>query len=225
MDSVHDLGGLDGLGSPDPDDDAIYHETWEAKADGLGSAVSTQGYWHTSELRHARARLEPAYYLSSSYMGRKLGGYEMLCVEKGLVTTDELIERVEAIGTAERYEEGLPQREDPELARQLRDSNVNKGGGELPPQHEPAFAVGDAVRVRNRHPRGHTRCPRYARRAVGTVVTHHGTSALPDARAHGERRLEPLYSVEFDAGELWGPDRTGDHAVTLNCWEPYLEAP
>ena len=31
-----------------------------------------------------------------------------------------------------------------------------------------------------------------------------------------------LYSVRFDAHELWGPDTTAS-AVHVDCWEHYLE--
>jgi len=31
-----------------------------------------------------------------------------------------------------------------------------------------------------------------------------------------------LYTVRFDAKELWGPDTTAG-SVCVDCWEPYLE--
>lgn len=224
MDGVHDLGGLDGLGPLGEKDDATFHETWEAKVDSMMSVMIAQGYWSAPELRYARARLEPSVYLSSSYDGRKLGALEMLCIEKGLIDAEELFARIDDVGTTARYEDGLPSREDPELTARIRAGQLDKGG-ELPPQTEPAFEPGAKVRVRNIHPEGHTRCPRYVRRARGTVVEVHPTTELPDASVHGEHRLERLYSVEFDADELWGADHPGNHQVALNLWESYLEEP
>jgi len=47
---------------------------------------------------------------------------------------------------------------------------------------------------------------------------------FPDANAHGEEQAEPLYTVAFEARELWGPDaeNPGD-TVHIDLWEPYLE--
>ena len=111
------------------------------------------------------------------------------------------------------------------MVQRIRESNLNKGGGERPPQVDPAFELGQTVRVRNRHPKDHTRCPRYVRRATGIVDRVHGTSELPDAKVKGERQLEPLYSVRFESTELWGDDHPESHDVTLNLWESYLTEP
>ena len=93
----------------------------------------------------------------------------------------------------------------------------------------PRFAVGDRVRTRRPArnvdvPGGHTRLPGYAAGVVGEVILLHGCHVLPDAHAHGlGERPEPLYSVRFDAGVLWGaPERAGD-TVSCDLWESYLE--
>ena len=44
-------------------------------------------------------------------------------------------------------------------------------------------------------------------------------SASAPARA-AEPRVEPVYAVAFAAAALWG---AGDHSVTVNLWESYLE--
>jgi hypothetical protein len=83
------------------------------------------------------------------------------------------------------------------------------------------FGVGDRVRARRVDPPHHTRLPRYARGAVGTVTGVLGRYPLPDRSA---RRLaagpEPVYTVAFAAGELFGE---GDHTVTIDLWESYLQ--
>ena len=82
------------------------------------------------------------------------------------------------------------------------------------------FSPGDRVRTSRTDPPHHTRLPRYARGAVGTVVEHQGRHPLPDRRA---RQLpaepEPVYTVRFAAAELFGE---GDHTVTIDLWESYL---
>ena len=88
---------------------------------------------------------------------------------------------------------------------------------------EPRFGPGDHVRVRDWHPPGHTRCPRYVRGRAGTVVRVDGTYSVPDVEAHGTaRRHEPTYSVRFDAADLW---RDGQHGVSVHVdlWDNYLE--
>jgi nitrile hydratase len=87
----------------------------------------------------------------------------------------------------------------------------------------PRFVVGDRVRVREWHPPGHTRCPRYVRGKAGTVVRVDGTHSVPDIEAHGTaRRYEPTYSVRFDAADLW---QDGQHGVSVHVdlWDSYLE--
>ena len=82
------------------------------------------------------------------------------------------------------------------------------------------FRPGDRVRARRADPPHHTRLPRYARGAVGTVLERQGHYPLPDDRA---RRLpaepEPVYTVRFAAAELFGE---GDHTVTVDLWESYI---
>jgi hypothetical protein len=82
------------------------------------------------------------------------------------------------------------------------------------------IAVGARVRARNTDPDGHTRIPRYVRGHTGEVVAVLGEWVLPDASARGVRQPEKCYAVRFPAAELWG---SGDHTVTVDLWESYLE--
>ena len=83
------------------------------------------------------------------------------------------------------------------------------------------FRIGDRVRTRRTDPAYHTRLPRYARGAAGTVTDLLGRYPLPD---RSSRRLaaepEPVYTVAFAARELFGE---GGHTVTIDLWESYLE--
>ncbi len=90
---------------------------------------------------------------------------------------------------------------------------------------QPKFAVGDPVRTWNRHPPGHTRLPGYARDRRGVIVEVHPACVYPDTNAHdlGEAP-EYLYSVAFEAVELWGSEAEAGTTICIDLFEPYLEA-
>jgi nitrile hydratase subunit beta len=82
------------------------------------------------------------------------------------------------------------------------------------------FRPGDRVLTSRADPPHHTRLPRYARGAAGTVLELEGRYPLPDDRSRGLASApEPVYAVRFPAAELFG---AGDHQVTLALWESYL---
>jgi nitrile hydratase subunit beta len=83
------------------------------------------------------------------------------------------------------------------------------------------FSPGTRVRTRRTDPPHHTRLPRYARGAVGTVLEYEGSSPLADDRARGlPAQPEPVYTVRFEARELFGE---GDHSVMLALFASYLQ--
>lgn len=83
------------------------------------------------------------------------------------------------------------------------------------------FVPGDAVRTGTTDPAGHTRLPRYARGAVGTVIEIAGHHPLADDRARGlPGSSQAVYHVRFAAAELFG---AGEHTITVELWEDYLE--
>ena len=85
----------------------------------------------------------------------------------------------------------------------------------------PRYGVGEAVRVREWHPLGHTRAPRYVQGKSGIVVRLDGVFSVPDVEQHCDRqRIEPTYSVRFEAIDLWGSP--GD-PVHVDLWDSYLE--
>lgn len=93
------------------------------------------------------------------------------------------------------------------------------------PPLRPAYQPGQTVRAKNLNPRGHTRLARYVRGKRGTVERAHGPFLLPDTNsAAGAERWEPVYTVVFDAAELWGEDAEPAERVSIDLWESYLEA-
>ena len=220
MDGIHDLGGMDGFGPVEIEaDEPVFHEPWEGWVYSLQVAGMGSGAFNIDEFRHAIERLPPTEYLASSYYERWLAAVEQLFVENGVLAPDAIDDRQAALASDEAT---FP--DDPDvdaygrIAAGLRETfDVDR------PERELAFAVGDRIRVRNRHPEGHTRCPQYVRRAEGVVESVRGTEVVPDSRAHGGDDAEPVYNVRFAAEELWGPEEAEGGGVHLDLWERYLE--
>ncbi|PYE17280.1 nitrile hydratase beta subunit [Paraburkholderia silvatlantica] len=94
-----------------------------------------------------------------------------------------------------------------------------------PTDRPQRFAPGDKVLVRMLNPHGHTRLPRYVRGRVGVVQRHQGSFVFPDTVAHGGPELpQHLYSVRFEAKQLWGDDASEKHSVYLDLWDDYIVA-
>ena len=87
------------------------------------------------------------------------------------------------------------------------------------------FAVGDRVRTREPRSDGHTRLPAYLARRCGRIEAVHGECALADDRARGvgPAAMQPLYSVVFEGGEVWGPGAGRGVTIAADLWDAYLE--
>lgn len=200
MNGVYDLGGMDGFGAVEVErDEPVFHEPWEMLGYALGMA-SRIGF---DEARHAIERIEPRQYLASSYYDRILTGVATLLVEKGIVRVEDLERRA-----------GGPF----PLARP-----VLAGAGRLPEAGAAALAPGDRVRVKDEHPPGHIRAPRYVRGRRGVVVHVTPPFQYPDAEAHGlAHEHEPTCHVRFEARELWGDGAEENCSVVVDLWRSYL---
>jgi nitrile hydratase len=203
MDGVHDLGGKEGHGPVVVEgDEPVFHHDWERRVWGVTMATFVAGLSNGGEFRHSIERMDPVHYLSSRYYEHWITGTMTRAVERGWVDVDELSARAGGAVPLSGPVVAVP--------------------GEQPPPSSTVFAVGDRVRVRQWHPRGHTRCPQYVRGKVGVVVRVDAPSSVPDIEAHSdERRREPICCVRFEARSLWGTD--GD-AVHVDLWSSYLEA-
>jgi nitrile hydratase subunit beta len=223
MDGVHDLGGMQGFGAIErEDDEPVFHAPWEAAVLAMMRAGGARGVYNIDEFRHAIERMGPLSYLSSSYYAKWLDGIARLFVEKGLVRDKELETRTEFF-SARPDAPALAALSGPVPARVpvnvhwLQDSVRETGA-------RPRFAPGDPVLTRVMHPRGHTRLPRYARGKRGVIHRVQGIHVFPDSNAHGlGERPQPLYSVRFEARQLWGDTAEPNQWVHLDLWESYLE--
>lgn len=88
----------------------------------------------------------------------------------------------------------------------------------------PRFKAGDCVRVKNDHPRHHTRSTRYSRGKIGEVVKTHGVFVYPDTNSEWQGEdPQHVYTVRFSARDIWGSDGGERDTLCLDLWEPYLE--
>ncbi|MCP5281665.1 MAG: nitrile hydratase subunit beta [Rhodoferax sp.] len=221
MNGVHDMGGLQGFGPVRPEaNEPLFHADWEKRALAVTLAIGAGGQWNIDLSRSARESLPPATYLGSSYYAIWIRALENLMAERSLATREEM-------------RSGTPDGTPPAPFRVLRadavDASLARGTPSARPIERPArFGPGDRVLARNIHPQGHTRLPRYVRGHVGTVVLVHGAHVFPDR--HVTRTLPPfdedpqwLYTVVFDARELWGTQADAHARISVDAWEPYLE--
>jgi nitrile hydratase len=143
-------------------------------------------------------------------------------VEKGVVSAEELERRTDFFtARPDAPASDAVRNPPPAPARSFR---WMAEPSERPATAPPRFAPGDAVVTRNIHPRGHTRLPRYTRGRRGVIHALHGTHVFPDTHAHGEgEQPQALYSVRFDAREMFGEAAEANHTIYIDLWEPYLE--
>ena len=222
MNGIHDMGGMHGFGRVEREaNEPVFHAEWEARVLGVNRACSAQKIFNIDEGRHAIERMPPTAYLSSSYYERWLDRTVRLLVEKGVITREELERRMEALAQGR---DPAPSHEDPRLiARMLRRFTARPHYRQ--PGPPPRFAPGERIVTRRDAPHGHTRLPRYARGKHGVIHHVHGSFIFPDSNAHGKgEQPHPLYSVRFEAAELWGASAEPRACVHLDLWERYLEA-
>ena len=202
MDGIHDLGGRQGFGPVRHVPGApAFHAPWEKRVNALYGLAVRLGIFNMDEYRHAIERMEPRHYLSAGYYERTLTSLATLCVEKGIVTREELERR--AGGAFPLALPAAPGR-----------SNVTE---------RPRLAIDDRVRVRPDHVPGHVRMPAYIRGKRGVVVGVSPVYPFPDAHAHGvPADDEPTYDVRFKSTELW-PDAAEPALVHVGVFESYLE--
>lgn len=217
MNGVHDMGGMQGFGPVIVEEnEPLFHHPWESRALALTLAMGATGKWNIDWSRSVRESLPPAMYLSIEYYQIWFEALERLLVQSGLIAPEEIHASKAIVAPVQ----GL---------RILRKENVaatlSKGGPtERQALSAAQFAIGQRVRTREMNPSTHTRLPHYCRDKIGVVTAIHGAHVYPDTNAlrQGEQP-KWLYTVCFDATELWG-DNTTASSVHVDCWEPYLQA-
>ncbi len=102
MNGVHDMGGRHGLGPiVREENEPVFHEEWEKHTLALARAMIAGNHFTLDEFRHAMERIEPSYYLRSSYYERWLEGTITMLLEKGVITEDEFDARLSDLAQGE----------------------------------------------------------------------------------------------------------------------------
>jgi nitrile hydratase subunit beta len=217
MNGPHDLGGAQGFGPINPEtDEPVFHAEWERRAAALSLAMNSTGMWNIDIVRHARERIPPAEYVAASYYEKWLKGLERLLLENGLVTPEELKSGHSAAA-------GIALKNKP-VADAVPAMLAKGSRYDRPPTAPALYGVGDHVRTKQINPTGHTRLPRYARGRNGRIAAVHGVHVFPDTNsARRDENPQWLYSVAFDARELWGDAAHDGDDILIDLWEPYLE--
>jgi nitrile hydratase len=215
MDGIHDMGGMDGFGKVEVEqNEPPFHARWEGRILALQRAMAYAGAWHIDHARWAQERLPPALYLTASFYQKWKLGMETTVIERGLASADEL-----KAGHAATPGKPLPRKLTPDMV-----ATLSRGSFYRQQQAPAKFKPGDRVRTKNMHPATHTRLPRYARDKLGVIERCHGCHMFPDSVAVN-RGDDPqwLYTVVFDGRELWGPDTDPTLRISIEAFEPYLE--
>ncbi|CAN5597320.1 nitrile hydratase subunit beta [soil metagenome] len=218
MNGVHDMGGMHGFGPVKPEaNEPVFHAPWEGRVLALRRAVGAWRRWNIDAGRHTIETLPPADYLRLSYYEKWLESTIKLVLGAGLVTQREL-------ETGHR-DPAVPVATPPLTADKVLPA-IMKGGPTLrETSARPRFAPGQAIRARDINPVGHTRLPRYVRGRRGTIECDHRAHVFPDSNAKFEgENPQYLYTVRFEARELWGEAANPADAVYLDLWEDYLDA-
>jgi nitrile hydratase beta subunit len=214
--TIHDMGGMHGFGPVEAEpNEPVFHADWEKRVLAMQRAMGFTGLWTIDGGRASLETLPPLTYLAASYYQRWFLGLEKRVVAHRLVGEDEI-----AAGHSLRPGRRLNRRLTLADARNWQWPNY-----ERPAQAPARFKTGDRVRTRNINPETHTRLPRYARGRTGTVEAVRGCHVFPDTAALGDHEhAEWLYAVVFTARELWGKAADPTVNVSIEAFEPYLEA-
>lgn len=217
MNGVHDIGGMHGMGAILPEsNEPVFHHRWEGRVFALVRSMGAFGKWNIDASRHQRELIPAAEQLRMSYYERWLTGLTELLLRHGFISAEELASG-KASPAAAKQTPALSAEKVPGFI--TRGSPASRSAGS-----PPRFRRGQRVQARNLNPTGHTRLPRYARGKIGAIDRVHGTFVFPDTNAtfQGEHP-QHLYSVRFEARELWGGGAVPYDAVYMDLWEDYLD--
>jgi nitrile hydratase subunit beta len=201
-----DLGGQDVPGAIVQEPEGEYfHGPWEPRVMALVVAMGPTGMSNIDMNRAARETLPN--YRDLSYYEIWLAALEKLALQKGVLgdTPPPPKQVLHAENAVAITKKGRP--------------------ASRPAAHPARFSIGDRVRTAAVQPDHHTRLPAYARGKMGVLAHVHGVHVFPDTNAH-ELGESPqwLYTVTFDAQELWGEHARSQHSViSVDAFEPYLE--
>ncbi len=193
------------------------HYTWPDWDDYLGHEIQSPDHFADAPRREPpeQDRVNYNAFLAAceadgaNYYHYWLAGLEKMLDVKGLVSADELEARIAAI------------------------SKVEAEG--------PRFQAGDRVKVLDIELLGHSHLPNYIRGATGIVESDRGAHVFPDSHGHDHEHdhdhehghdeghakadaLQHVYTVRFQATDIWGDDADPRHSLNFSLWDYQLQA-
>lgn len=177
-------------------------------------ARQPRSVWTLDWFRHVRERIDPIDFLTRNYYDQWVQSVAATLIDNGTIQLEELLAGSRTRETSAIARESTKSGGTAE--KSLTDRNEFTGS-------EPAFSVGQKVRTKTSIAAFHTRLPAYVRGRVGVIENHHGSQPLADASARGVIKPEPLYTVAFEAADLWPEEQASRDRVFVDAWESYLE--
>ena len=217
MNGVHDMGGMQGFGPIEREvNEPVFHAPWEGRVITMVLAIAAWGKFGADQRRTVRELIPPAEFLRMSYYEIWYTGLIVNMLDAGMVTRAEIDSGMPVTGSAKST---------PALmAARVPAFFANGAPKKRNVPDAPNFRVGQRVRAKNINPTTHTRLPRYARGRTGVVSRDYGIYVFPDANASGQgEKPQHLYSVRFEARELWGQQAKPKDSVCIDMWDDYLE--
>ena len=99
MPRVHDRGGWPTDEPIDPSEHQLMD--WERRVDALHGVLGARGLRSVDEMRRAIEGLEPTLYESLSYYEKWTAALEVLLLEKGVLTREEIDRQVDQLNGRE----------------------------------------------------------------------------------------------------------------------------
>jgi len=224
MDGIHDFGGKEGYGPIDVNEpEEQFHEDWEARIWAMTRVAGAPGvtidWW-----RHMREAMDPARYLTDAYFDQWTQNHLASFINAGVISFEELKGgKCEPVDPALAAKIKKPPTTVLSKQQALETAAEVAFNFEVGSKEPPAFAVGDHVMTKSMGNPHHTRLPAYARGRPGIIHAHHGAHLFPDEGAKGNHVGQHLYTVAFEAADLW-PEAAGRRdRVFLDLWESYFE--
>jgi nitrile hydratase subunit beta len=214
MNGVHDMGGMQDMGSIAAEKDGpVFHADWERRVFALFNALDVEWPY----LRTQIELIPPAEYLHMSYYERWLAALPQILIKTGMASAAEIDGGKSLGGTNTKWHvltvAEVATWDIPEPATTEKIS--------APTQ----FHAGQRVRARNLNPQGHTRLPRYVRGKLGTIAYDAGVEKLQDTDIQGlGPEQQHVFMVRFAARELWGDQASPHDSMYAALWEGYLES-
>jgi len=215
MNTIHDLGGMDGFTIPERDQGRILKKEWERQYWGMRFAArGLPGY--KSAGRAGIESIPPVLYLNTPYYGRMLIRFENELIASGFITEAELADPDGPVSMP-----NIPNFQPRGPAETLA-GLAGDDSSELDANIPPLFVVGDTVLVKNEHPKDHTRVPRYVRGHHGVIHRHHGVHKFQDHVGGKDVGQQHLYTVMFSGSELWGSRAHPKDVIYAELWDYHL---